>query len=108
MLFKIEQIERAIETLKDMVEYGWGFSDNEKSKSIDACELAIDILGNEVKRNKKPCTICEGMESGDTLYSMSDWDGGIGFDYIRDIKYCPVCGRELQKRITLERRQKFL
>ena len=41
------------------------------------------------------CNICENLEDGDTLYVSSDWDGGIGFDYIRDIKYCPVCGRKL-------------
>ena len=46
----------------------------------------------------KKC-ICEenDLEQGDTLYTMSSWDGGIGFDYIRDIKYCPVCGRELPR-----------
>lgn len=47
------------------------------------------------KRTKEPCWVCENLENGDTLYSTSDWDGGIGFDYIRDIKYCPVCGRKL-------------
>ena len=48
--------------------------------------------------NNKKC-ICEeyGLEQGDTLYVSSDWDGGIGFDYIRDIKYCPICGKELSK-----------
>ena len=39
--------------------------------------------------------ICENLEAGDTLYASSDWDGGLGFDYIRDIQYCPVCGRKL-------------
>ena len=41
------------------------------------------------------CYICENLEAGDTLYASSDWDGGLGFDYIRDIQYCPVCGRKL-------------
>ncbi len=41
------------------------------------------------------CCICENLEAGDTLYASSDWDGGLGFDYIRDIQYCPVCGRKL-------------
>ena len=35
------------------------------------------------------------LEQGDTLYVMSSWDGGIGFDYIHDIKFCPVCGNKL-------------
>lgn len=43
----------------------------------------------------KPCKVCESLCSGDTLYVSSDWDGGIGFDYIRDVRYCPVCGRRL-------------
>lgn len=29
------------------------------------------------------------------IEAADDWDGGIGFDYIRDIQYCPVCGRKL-------------
>ena len=41
------------------------------------------------------CEFCQNHEQGDTLYEPSDWDGGIGFDYIRDIKYCPLCGRKL-------------
>ena len=45
----------------------------------------------------KPCDLCKkyGLEDGDTLYCSADWDGGIGFDYIRDIHYCPKCGRRL-------------
>ena len=41
------------------------------------------------------CEFCQNHEQGDTLYESSDWDGGIGFDYIRDIKYCPICGKKL-------------
>ena len=41
------------------------------------------------------CSFCEYHEKGDTLYESSSWDGGIGFDYIRDINYCPICGRKL-------------
>ena len=43
----------------------------------------------------EPCDVCKNLEEGDTLYVYSDWDGGIGFDYIRDIKFCPKCGRRL-------------
>ena len=44
------------------------------------------------------CEVCDtyGIEDGDTLYISSDWDGGIGFDYIRDVHYCPRCGRRLK------------
>ena len=38
-----------------------------------------------------------GLYQGDTLYQETSWDGGIGFDYIRNIKYCPICGKELPK-----------
>ncbi len=41
------------------------------------------------------CEFCQNHEQGDTLYEPSDWDGGIGFDYIRNIKYCPICGKKL-------------
>ena len=43
------------------------------------------------------CEFCKnnGLEDGDTLYISADWDGGIGFDFIRDIHYCPKCGRRL-------------
>lgn len=41
------------------------------------------------------CDFCMNHEPGDTLYELSEWDGGIGFDYIRNIKYCPLCGKKL-------------
>ena len=43
--------------------------------------------------------VCEeyAMEPGDTLYISADWDGGIGFDYIRNIQYCPICGKKLEE-----------
>ncbi len=47
-----------------------------------------------IKRTE--CDFCSAHEAGDTLYTMSDWDGGIGFDYVRNIKYCPLCSRELE------------
>lgn len=46
--------------------------------------------------SEKEC-VCksEGLEKGDTLYVERSWDGGIEFNYIPNIKYCPVCGKEL-------------
>lgn len=41
------------------------------------------------------CQFCRDHEAGDTLYKSSDWDGGIGFDYINNIKFCPLCGKAL-------------
>ena len=48
------------------------------------------------------CEFCQNHEQGDTLYESSDWDGGIGFDYIRDIKYCPICGNKLNSEDELQ------
>lgn len=33
-----------IATLKDMIDYGWGFSDYEESPSIAACEYSISAI----------------------------------------------------------------
>ena len=43
------------------------------------------------------CYFCRNHSQGDTIYERSDWDGGVGFDRIPNIKYCPMCGRELFK-----------
>ena len=58
-------------------------------------EHGLKELPSAQEEQKEPCWACKSLENGDTLYAMSDWDGGIGFDYIRNIEYCPVCGRKL-------------
>ena len=45
---------------------------------------------------KPPCVVCENLDDGDTLYQGTSWDGGVGYDYIWDIHYCPRCGRKLK------------
>ena len=52
-----------------------------------------------MKEKEYGCEVCRyhELETGDTLYHYSSWDGGIGFDYIHNIRYCPVCGKELPK-----------
>mgnify|MGYP001404531159 CR=1 FL=1 len=45
----------------------------------------------------KTCEFCLEHEKGDTLYEYSTWDGGIGFDYIHNINFCPLCGKELKE-----------
>ena len=50
---------------------------------------------------KCECLFCSNHEDGDTIYELSAWDGGIGFDYIRNIKYCPLCGKLLSKPKTI-------
>lgn len=58
-------------------------------------QAAIDVV--EQEGQKEPCWVCKNLdlENGDTLYSRADWDGGVGFEYICNIKYCPVCGKKL-------------
>ena len=43
------------------------------------------------------CKLCQNIEieRGDTLYKSSSWDGGVGYDYIDNVQYCPLCGRRL-------------
>lgn len=64
--------------------------------SVEEAEIA-SLIGNAptidtVNIDRCKCDFGKCHEQGDTLYESSDWDGGIGFDYIRDIKYCPLCG----------------
>lgn len=55
-----------------------------------------DMENNE---NKVECALCRkyGIEKGDTLYQVAYPDTGIDFYAIRDIKYCPLCGKELKE-----------
>lgn len=41
---------------------------------------------------------CEwfGLEEGDTLFYESSWDGGIQYEYIYPIHYCPICGKKAE------------
>ena len=60
-------------------------------------ESDMEAIINLPSAQPEPCDLCKsyGIEDGDTLYISADWDGGIGFDYIRNIHYCPICGRRL-------------
>ena len=74
---------------------GWNLPDATMiGEHSDGCS---SLKGTSRYLKDKIICICEafGLEKGDTLYISADWDGGIGFDYIRDIKFCPVCGKEL-------------
>lgn len=44
----------------------------------------------------KPCDFCIEYCQGDRLYDSSSWDGGIGFDYVEPINFCPLCGKKLK------------
>lgn len=52
---------------------------------------------------EKKCWFCNSHEKGDELYEWSSWDGGIGFDYIKNIQYCPLCGKELVEDLYAEK-----
>jgi len=57
---------------------------------------AVEAISMLPSARPEPCELCSNLEKGDTLYQSSDWDGGIGFDYIWDIRFCPKCGRSLE------------
>lgn len=64
--------------------------------------LYHDIMGSdnmENNDNKAECPLCRryGIEKGDTLYQVAYPDTGIDFYAICDIKYCPLCGKELKE-----------
>lgn len=64
---------------------------NELIKAIEAGSYDINLsaaviaLGAAANAAKEPCSICKNLYSGDALG-------------IYNIKFCPVCGRELQKK----------
>lgn len=45
------------------------------------------------------CELCKrfGIEKGDSLYQVTYPDTGIDFYEIRNIQYCPLCGKELKE-----------
>lgn len=48
-----------------------------------------------LKQAKEECRYCRELDANDTLFMENNWDNGIEFEYIRSIKYCPICGRKL-------------
>lgn len=46
---------------------------------------------------RNPCAFCREHQQDETLYESSSWDGGIEYNYIEPIKYCPLCGRTLKE-----------
>lgn len=41
------------------------------------------------------CHTCDDLEKNDSLYSCHYDDVGYSFEEIRNIQYCPKCGRRL-------------
>lgn len=74
-----------------------GLTVEDVKKVTDEVVKELKKLPPAQPKQKKPCSVCKKLQYGNTLYVHSDSDlhGGSGFDYIRDIKYCPVCGRKL-------------
>ena len=52
-----------------------------------------------IENPNQECTLCRryGLEKGDTLYQVGYPDTGIDFYAIPNIKYCPLCGKELKE-----------
>lgn len=93
---KYVKLNSVIKTYCD--ECGLNCSYDQECKEIRYIRLlpTIDLNADDSPEEDCYCGFCANHEDGDTLYEMSDWDGGIGFDYIRDIHYCPLCGRRLK------------
>ena len=71
----------------------------QQSPTILSVKFAIEKLQKEIppKENwKESCEFCKCHEQGDRLFEASDWDNGYGFEFVNDIKYCPICGKKLQ------------
>ena len=49
------------------------------------------------------CHTCDNLEKNDSLYICRYDDVGYSFDEIRNIQYCPKCGRCL---LTYEEKEK--
>ena len=47
----------------------------------------------------KECELCRryGIEKGDSLYQVGYPDTGIAFYEIRNIQFCPLCGKALKE-----------
>lgn len=54
---------------------------------------------NDPVYTKETCSLCkyDELEYGVTLYQSNAWDGGISYDRIWPVRFCPLCGRELPK-----------
>lgn len=89
--------QAAIDALSYCQTYLFDSRDDDKKISLEDAEYAIEQLPSaQPEQSTEPCEFCRNHEKGNTLYESSTWDGGIGFDYIDNIKFCPICGRELQ------------
>ena len=70
----------------------------DRSINLGMAHIVINNLPSVTPQQKveqKPCEFCTDLYKGDTLYQMTSWDGGIGFDYVY-AKFCPICGRKLE------------
>lgn len=63
----------------------------------------LNQKGGKNQMELKLCPFCEAHEDGDRLYEASDWDGGVGYDYVDNIHFCPLCGAKLK---TFEEKKK--
>lgn len=101
--------QEAIDALFELYEYQRNIDPTEAAdlvrQGIYLAEKKIEQLPSAQPERKAPisykeqlsldCSFCRQHECGDTLYESANWDGGVGFDYIRNIQFCPICGRKL-------------
>ena len=68
--------------------------------SEEGYKEAVRLIKTWLDDKEKVECICqrEAWEEGETFYFSSSWDGGIDYNYIHNVKFCPVCGRKLPER----------
>ena len=82
--------EEAIKTLEEMIEYQWGFIDNEYPSCIYACRIAIEALKSQLDGE----WIVEQDKEGKTYGRCSRC--GMK-NYAGATMYCPDCGALMSK-----------
>ena len=64
------------------------------------CQSTVCIQASRIVAVREPrqkCYWCDELEAGDRLYQHGSDDRGILFEEIRNIRFCPVCGKKLRE-----------
>lgn len=104
LIMKEHTVEEVLEKLNELDK---SQTITDKDKNCLTCEFSgrptykspcseCNVHSQWKKKIPESCKMCKSLESGNMLYQLSDWDGGIGFECIHSIRFCPVCGRKIQ------------
>ena len=80
----------------------------EFKNSLGYCKLTACIKHGETTSQPTLSTVhcgaCDELEAGDTLYSHTSLDDGDMYSAIRNIRFCPKCGKKLLTFLEKRRR----